>query len=51
MAFLLTHRPDAAQIVAWLSDPAALDRLLAGTPYAVMIDPAAGPQRAGVLAR
>ena len=25
MAFLLTHRPDAAQIVAWLSDPAALD--------------------------
>jgi hypothetical protein len=50
MAFLLTHRPDAAQIVAWLSDPAALDGLLAGTPYAVMIDPTAGPQRAGVLA-
>lgn len=50
MAFLLTHRPDAAQIVAWLSDPAALDALLAGTPYAVMIDPTAGPQRAGVLA-
>jgi hypothetical protein len=50
MAFLLTHRPDAAQIVAWLSDPAALDSLLAGTPYAVMIDPTAGPQRAGVLA-
>ena len=50
MAFLLTHRPDAAQIVAWLSDPRELDRLLAGTPYAVMIDPSAGPQRAGVLA-
>ena len=50
MAFLLTHRPDAAQIVAWLSDPAELDRLLAGTPYAVMIDKHAGPQRAGVLA-
>jgi hypothetical protein len=50
MAFLLTHRPDAAQIVAWLSDPAELDRLLAGTPYAVMIDKNAGPQRAGVLA-
>jgi hypothetical protein len=50
MAFLLTHRPDAAQIVASLSDPRELDRLLAGTPYAVMIDPSAGPQRAGVLA-
>lgn len=50
MAFLITHRPDAAQLVAWLSDPQHLDRLLAGTPYAVMIDPSAGPQRAGVLA-
>jgi hypothetical protein len=50
MAFLLTQRPDAGQIVAWLSDPRELDRLLAGTPYAVMIDPTAGPQRAGVLA-
>ena len=50
MAFLLTQRPDAAQIVDWLCDPKALDRLLEGTPYAVMIDPAAGPQRAGVLA-
>ena len=50
MAFLLTHRPDAAQLVAWLSDPQHLDRLLAGTPYAVMIDPAASPQRADVLA-
>ena len=45
MAFLLTHRPDAAQIVAWLSDPRELDRLLAGTPYAVMIDPAAAAAR------
>lgn len=50
MAFLLTHRPDAAQIVEWLRHPSDLDRLLAGTPYAVMIDQSAGPQRAGVLA-
>jgi hypothetical protein len=45
MAFLLTHRPDAAQIVGWLSDPRELDRLLSGTAYAVMIDRSAGPQR------
>jgi hypothetical protein len=50
MAYLLTHRPDAAQIVEWLCHPDALDQMLAGTPYAVMIDKAAGPQRAGVLA-
>ncbi len=50
MAHLLTRRPDAAQLVQWLADPDGLDPMLAGTPYAVMIDRAAGPQRAGVLA-
>ena len=50
MAHLLTKRPDAAQLVDWLADPDRLDVLLAGTPYAVMVDKTAGPQRAGVLA-
>ncbi|MEQ1871103.1 MAG: type IV secretion system DNA-binding domain-containing protein [Vicinamibacterales bacterium] len=50
MAHLLTKRPDAAELVEWLADPEGLDPMLAGTPYAVMIDRAAGPQRAGVLA-
>src|SRR5204862_6695826 len=49
-AHLLTRRPTAEELARWLSDEAAIDRLLAGTPYAAMIDRQAPAQRSGVLA-
>ncbi len=49
-AHLLTLRPTAQQLVAWLGDEDELDRLLRGTPYAAIVDRRAPPQRSGVLA-
>jgi hypothetical protein len=49
-AHLLTLRPTAQQLVAWLADEDELDRLLRGTPYAAIVDRRAPPQRSGVLA-
>jgi len=49
-AHLLTFRPTAQQLVAWLGDEDELDRLLRGTPYAALVDRRAPPQRSGVLA-
>ncbi len=50
MSAILIKRTEPDAIIHLLSDPKEVDRLVAGTPVAAMIDPAAGPQRAGVLA-
>lgn len=49
-AHLLTLKPSADVLAAWLSNGDELDRLLKGTPYAHMIDANAPAQRSGVLA-
>ena len=54
LAFLLTFRPTAQQLVAWLSNGDDLNRKVQGTPYAAMIGAgmgrAAAGQRAAILA-
>ena len=49
-ARLLSFKPTAADIAQWLQNPAEIDRRLAGTELASMIDASAPSQRAGVLA-
>jgi hypothetical protein len=49
-AHLLTLRPSPEQLGWWLSHDDELDRRLAGTSYAVMIDRQAPHQRSGVIA-
>jgi type IV secretory pathway TraG/TraD family ATPase VirD4 len=49
-AHLLRFRPTPTQLIEWMSNPAEIDRRVAGTENANYIDRAAGPQRAGVLA-
>jgi type IV secretory pathway TraG/TraD family ATPase VirD4 len=49
-AHLLTFRPTAEELASWLCRDEELDRLVAGTPYASIIDRQAPPQRSGVLA-
>lgn len=49
-ARLLSFKPTAADIAQWLQTPAEIDRRLAGTELASMIDASAPSQRAGVLA-
>jgi type IV secretory pathway TraG/TraD family ATPase VirD4 len=49
-AHLLTFRPTAEQLTAWLCHPEELDRRVRGTSYAAIIDSTAPAQRSGVLA-
>ncbi len=49
LARLLSSRPSAQQLLAWMSDPSQIEKRLEGTPQAAYLDKAAGPQRAGVL--
>ena len=49
-AHLLTYRPTAQELAAWLCQPTELDRRVRGTSYATMIDPMAPAQRSGILA-
>jgi hypothetical protein len=49
-AHLLTLRPSPEELARWLCSDDEIDRRLAGTPYAAMIDRQAAPQRGGVLA-
>ncbi len=49
-AHLLTFHPSAQTLVRWLCDQEELERRLAGTPYAAMIDRAAPNQQVGVRA-
>jgi len=48
-AHLLTYKPTAQQLIHWMSHPVEIDRLVAGTPYAAMINPQSPDQRNGVL--
>ena len=48
-AHLMTFLPIPAQLVAWMSDPAEIDRRVKGTEYWMLIDPKAPHQRTGVL--
>ncbi len=48
-AHLLTYKPTAQQLIHWMSHPVEIDRLVAGTPYAMMINPQSPDQRNGVL--
>ena len=48
-AHLMTYLPTPAQLVSWMSDPAAIDRRVRGTEYWMLIDPKAPHQRTGVL--
>jgi type IV secretory pathway TraG/TraD family ATPase VirD4 len=49
-AHLLTFRPSADELAAWLCHDEELDRRVHGTPYASIIDRRAPAQRGGVLA-
>lgn len=49
-AHLLTFRPTAEELATWLCHDEELDRRVAGTPYASIIDRQAPAQRSGVLA-
>jgi type IV secretory pathway TraG/TraD family ATPase VirD4 len=49
-AHLLTFRPTAGELAAWLCHDEELDRRVYGTPYASIIDRQAPAQRSGVLA-
>jgi hypothetical protein len=49
-AHLLTFRPTAEELAAWLCHDEELDRRVHGTPYASIIDRQAPAQRSGVLA-
>ena len=49
-AHLLTLRPTPTQLAEWLCHEEEIDRRLAGTAYATMIDRKAPAQRSGVLA-
>jgi len=49
-AHLLTFHPNAQTLVRWLCDKEELERRMAGTPYAAMIDREAPNQQVGVRA-
>jgi hypothetical protein len=49
-AHLLTFHPSAETLVRWLCDKEELERRMAGTPYAAMIDREAPNQQVGVRA-
>ena len=49
-AHLLTYHPTAQSLVRWLCDKDELERRMAGTPYAAMIDRDAPNQQVGVRA-
>lgn len=48
-AHLICLRPTPEELIKWMCNAEEIDRRLKGTHLAAMIDPHAGPQRAGVL--
>src|SRR5947208_6272332 len=48
-AHLMTFLPTPNELVAWMSDPAEIDRRVKGTEYWMLIDTKAPHQRTGVL--
>lgn len=49
LAHLLRLRPSAAELSSWLCNPWEIDQRVRGSEIAAMLDPQAGPQRAGIL--
>ena len=49
LSALLRRGGSVGGLLEWMSDPAEIERRLAGTPQAAYLDRKAGPQRAGVL--
>jgi Type IV secretion-system coupling protein DNA-binding domain len=49
-AYLLRFGPTPKELIHWMSNPAEIDKRVAGTEVANYIDRSAGPQRVGVLA-
>jgi hypothetical protein len=49
-AYLLRFGPTPKELIQWMSNPAEIDKRVAGTEVANYIDKSAGPQRVGVLA-
>jgi Type IV secretion-system coupling protein DNA-binding domain len=49
-AHLLRYGPSPKELIDWMSNPAEIDKRVAGTEVANYIDKSGGPQRAGVLA-
>jgi hypothetical protein len=47
--FLMRRHPSPQQLVEWMSNPAEIERMVKGTPYAAFLDPGAPAQRGGVL--
>jgi len=51
LAHLLKRRPQPRDILKWMAAPETMAAMIKGTPLAALLDPAAPPQRAGVIAR
>lgn len=49
LSALLRKGGSVGGLLEWMSDPAEIEKRLAGTPQAAYLDRKAGPQRAGVL--
>jgi hypothetical protein len=50
LAHLLKRKPRPRDILKWMAEPEMLAAMVRGTPLAALLDPAAPPQRAGVVA-
>ncbi len=50
LAHLLKRKPQPRDILKWMAAPATMAAMVKGTPLAALLDPAAPPQRAGVIA-
>jgi hypothetical protein len=49
LAHLLKKKPQPRDILRWMAEPEWIERMVKGTPLAVLLDPGAPAQRAGVL--
>ena len=50
LAHLLKRKPQPRDILQWMAAPETMAAMVKGTPLAALLDPAAPPQRAGVIA-
>jgi len=50
LAHLLKRKPQSKDILEWMAAPGKMAAMVKGTPLAALLDPAAPPQRAGVIA-
>jgi len=50
LAHLLKRKPQPGELLAWMAEPGVMAAMVKGTPLAALLDPAAPPQRAGVIA-